>query len=53
MHGGKTPRGERHGAFVRGGHTIEAIAEHRKAAELNETATGLLLDAFRASPMSP
>src|SRR5262249_37895302 len=48
MHGGATPRGARHGAFVHGEHTIEAIAERRKAAALNETATELLFDAFRA-----
>jgi hypothetical protein len=48
LHGGKTPRGARHGAFVHGEHTIEAIAERRRAAALNETATELLFEAFRA-----
>ena len=37
MHGGATPRGKLHGAFVRGDHTIETIADHRKSAALNET----------------
>ena len=48
MHGGKTPRGERHGAFVHGEHTIETIAERSKAVTLNEMATELLFEAFRA-----
>jgi anthranilate phosphoribosyltransferase len=48
MHGGATPRGARHGAFVHGEHTIEAIAERRRAVALNETATELLFEAFRA-----
>jgi hypothetical protein len=30
-----------------GEHTIEALAEHRKAAALNEAATGVLFEAFR------
>jgi hypothetical protein len=42
------PRGARHGAFVHGEHTFEAIAERRKSAALNETATELLFEAFRA-----
>jgi hypothetical protein len=48
MHGGATPRGPRHGAFVHGEHAIEAIAERRRAVALNETATELLFEAFRA-----
>jgi hypothetical protein len=48
MHGGATPRGPRHGAFVHGEHTIESIAERRKAVALNEMATELLFEAFRA-----
>jgi hypothetical protein len=48
MHVGKTPRGERHGAFVHGEHTIETIGERRRAVALNETATELLFEAFRA-----
>jgi hypothetical protein len=48
MHGGATPRGARHGAFVHGEHTIEAIGERRKAAVLHETATALLVKAIRA-----
>jgi hypothetical protein len=43
-----TPRGARHGAFVRGEHTIEAIGERLEAAALNETTTELLFEAFRA-----
>jgi hypothetical protein len=48
MHGGATPRGAQHGAFVHGEHTIEAIGERRKAAALHEEATALLVDAIRA-----
>src|SRR5215831_17380713 len=48
MHGGATPRGARHGAFVHGEHSIETIAERRKAVALNETATELLFKAFLA-----
>jgi len=48
MHDGATPRGARHGAFVHGEHTVETIADGRKAAALNDTATGLLLEAVRA-----
>jgi hypothetical protein len=48
MHGGTTPRGKRHGAFVRGDYAIEAIADRRKAAALNETAAALLFAAVRA-----
>jgi hypothetical protein len=48
MHGGATPRGARHGAFVHGEHTVEAIGERRKATALHEKATALLVDAIRA-----
>jgi hypothetical protein len=34
--------------FVHGEHTIEAIAERRRAVALNEMATELLFEAFRA-----
>src|SRR5258708_14623437 len=47
MHGGATPRGARHSAFIRGEHTIDTIAERRKAVALNERATELLFEAFR------
>ena len=46
MHDGATPRGARHGAFVYGEHTIETIADGRKAAALNDTATPLVADNF-------
>jgi hypothetical protein len=48
MHGGATPRGREHGAFIHGEHTIETIAGRGRAAALNETATELLFGAFRA-----
>ncbi len=48
MHGGATPRGVRHGAFVHGERTIETIADRRKAAALHETATAQLFEAIRA-----
>lgn len=48
MHGGRTPTGERHRAFICGEFTREAIAERRQAAELQKQAMDLLLGAFRA-----
>jgi hypothetical protein len=45
---GATPKGKRHDALPHGEHTIETIAEHRKANGLNETATGLLFGTIRA-----
>jgi hypothetical protein len=38
MRRGKTPRGEQHGAFVHGEHTIEAIGDRRKSAGMLERA---------------